>query len=101
MKSNASFKLNIIMAYVTMAISGMAQTAHAGDEPMAEYTFLDSIKDGKPMTNFRLRYESVDQEAFQPAPNASKKLDSAHAFTLRSLIGWQTAPYKISASPHN
>jgi hypothetical protein len=94
MKSKNSFKLNIIMACVTMAISGMAQTAYAEEEPMAEYTFLDSIKDGKPMTNFRLRYESVDQEAFQPAPNASKKLDSAHAFTLRSLIGWQTAPYK-------
>jgi hypothetical protein len=94
MKSQASFKLNIIMACVTMAISGMAQTAYAEEEPMAEYTFLDSIKDGKPMTNFRLRYESVDQEAFQPAPNATQKLDSAHAFTLRSLIGWQTAPYK-------
>jgi hypothetical protein len=94
MKSQASFKLNIIMACVTMAISGMAQTAFAEEEPIAEYTFMDSIKDGKPMTNFRLRYESVDQEAFQPAPNASQKLDSAQAFTLRSLIGWQTAPYK-------
>ncbi|MDP2102282.1 MAG: alginate export family protein [Methylotenera sp.] len=60
----------------------------------APETLLDAIMHGKPMTNFRLRYESVDQEAFQPAPNASKKLDSAHAFTLRSLIGWQTAPYK-------
>ena len=94
MKSNASFKLNIIMACVTMAITGMAQSAYAEEEPMPEYTFLESIKDGKPMTNFRLRYESVDQEAFQPAPNATQKLDTAHAFTLRSLIGWQTAPYK-------
>jgi len=94
MKSNASFKLNLVMACVTLAISGIAQSAYAEEEPIAEYTFLDSIKDGKPMTNFRLRYESVDQEAFQPAPNASKKLDDTHAFTLRSLIGWQTAPYK-------
>ncbi len=94
MKSNASFKLNIIMACVTMAITGMAQSAYAEEEPMPEYTFLESIKDGKPMTNFRLRYESVDQEGFQPAPNATQKLDTAHAFTLRSLIGWQTAPYK-------
>jgi len=94
MKSNASFKLNLVMACVTLAISGIAQFAYAEEEPTAEYTFLDSIKDGKPMTNFRLRYESVDQEAFQPAPNASKKLDNTHAFTLRSLIGWQTAPYK-------
>jgi hypothetical protein len=94
MKSNASFKLNIIMACVAMAITGMAQSAYAEEEPMPEYTFLESIKDGKPMTNFRLRYESVDQEGFQPAPNATQKLDTAHAFTLRSLIGWQTAPYK-------
>jgi len=93
MKSNASFKLNIIMACVTMAISGMAQSAYAEEEPLAEYTFLDSIKDGKPMTNFRLRYESIDQEAFQPAPNSTQKLDNTHAFTLRSLIGWQTAPF--------
>jgi len=93
MKSNASFKLNIIMACVTMAISGMAQSAYAEEEPLAEYTFLESIKDGKPMTNFRLRYESIDQEAFQPAPNGTEKLDNTHAFTLRSLIGWQTAPF--------
>src|SRR5690606_17663275 len=34
-----------------------------------------------------------DQEAFQPAPNPTKQLDTAAAFTLRSLIGWQTAPF--------
>ncbi|CAN1534407.1 MAG: alginate export family protein [Sulfuritalea sp.] len=44
---------------------------------------LEAIQQGKSMTNFRLRYEHVDQE-----PLANK----AHAFTLRSLIGWQTAP---------
>lgn len=56
-------------------------------------TLLEAIQQGKPMTSFRLRYENVDQEAFQPAPNATKKLDTASAFTLRSLIGWQTAPF--------
>lgn len=93
MKSNASFKLNLVMACVTLAISSMAQSAYAEEEPIAEYTFLDSIKDGKPLTNFRLRYENVDQEAYQPAPKDSKKLDTADALTLRSLIGWQTAPF--------
>lgn len=44
---------------------------------------LEAIQQGKPMTNFRLRYESVDQVGLS---------DPAHAFTLRSLIGWQTAP---------
>jgi Alginate export len=59
-----------------------------------EYTLLQAIKDGKPMTSFRLRYETVDQDSFQPAPNANKKLDTAHGLTLRSLVGWQTAPFK-------
>ena len=60
----------------------------------APETLLDAIKQGKPMTSFRLRYENLNQEAYQStAPNA-KKLDTGEAFTLRSLIGWQTAPFK-------
>jgi hypothetical protein len=51
-----------------------------------EYTFLDSVKAGKPLTNFRLRYEHVDDDV--PAHT-----ENADAFTLRSLIGWQTAPW--------
>ncbi len=49
----------------------------------APANLLEAIQQGEPMTNFRLRYESVDQDGLQ---------DTAHAFTLRSLIGWQTAP---------
>ena len=45
---------------------------------------LEAIQQGMPMTNFRLRYESVNQVGLT---------DPAHAFTLRSLIGWQTAPW--------
>jgi hypothetical protein len=57
-------------------------------------TLLDAITQGKPMTSFRLRYENLNQEGYQStAPNA-KKLDTGEAFTLRSLIGWQTAPFK-------
>lgn len=94
MKSNASFKLNVVAACTTLALLSMAQSAYAEDAAVEpEYTFLDSIKQGKPLTNFRLRYESVDQENFQPAPNGTKKLDTATALTLRSLIGWQTAPF--------
>ncbi len=46
------------------------------------------------MTNFRLRYESVDQDGYQGTTPTAKKLDTAHAWTLRSLVGWQTAPFK-------
>ena len=96
MKPNAIPKITLLASYTALALAVMMQTAHAENaatESESEYTFLDSIKQGKPMTNFRLRYESVDQDAYQPAPNAAKKLDTAEAFTLRSLIGWQTAPF--------
>jgi hypothetical protein len=94
MKPNTTFKLNIVMTCTVLALAGMAQSALAEDAPEAEYTLLDSIKQGKPLTSFRLRYENLDQDGYQVAPaNPNKKLDTANAFTLRSLIGWQTAPF--------
>lgn len=68
------------------ALAVIPAVAMAEDAPLAasEYTFMDAIKSGTPMTNFRLRYENVDQD-----PLTSE----AHALTLRSLVGWQTAPY--------
>ena len=99
MKSKTQFKLNLILACTSLALLGNAQTSLAEDVADSEYTLLDSIKQGKPLTSFRLRYENVDQDGFQQkivgagpiVPN--KKLDTANAFTLRSLIGWQTAPF--------
>lgn len=55
----------------------------ADDAPQAE-SLLQAVTGGKPMINFRLRYETVDQDG---------KRDDAHAMTLRSLVGWQTAPF--------
>jgi hypothetical protein len=60
----------------------------------APETLLDAIKQGKSMTSFRLRYENLNQEAYQSTVPNAKKLDTGEAFTLRSLIGWQTAPFK-------
>ncbi len=70
------------------ALSALAVPhAYAADTP-AEPAQAESIKDaifgGKPMTNFRLRYENVSDDA---------KPDDANAWTLRSLIGWQTKPF--------
>ncbi|MDI1308820.1 MAG: alginate export family protein [Methylotenera sp.] len=95
MKVNSTFKLNLIMACTSLALTSMAQSAYAEEvTEVPEYTLLDSIKQGKPMTSFRLRYEAIDQDGFQVSPaNTSKKLEDAKAFTLRSLIGWQTAPF--------
>lgn len=46
-------------------------------------TLMEAISMGKPMTNFRLRYENVDQDG---------KAEHSNAWTMRSLIGWQTKP---------
>ncbi|PKO53470.1 MAG: hypothetical protein CVU27_01515 [Betaproteobacteria bacterium HGW-Betaproteobacteria-20] len=86
-----TLKKRLISINICLAIATFSQISHAEDA-VESYTLLDAIKDGKPLTNFRLRYENVNQEAYQPAPNANKKLETADAFTLRSLIGWQTAP---------
>lgn len=69
-------------------------TLAADAVPVAPSTLLEAIQQGKPMTNFRLRYENVDQDGYQGTATTAKKLDTAHAFTLRSLVGWQTAPFK-------
>lgn len=56
-------------------------------------TLLDAITQGKPMTSFRLRYEHLDQEGYQSTAANARKLETGEAFTLRSLIGWQTAAF--------
>ena len=92
---------------VSLMAAAFSVPAHAEEAaaPMAEYTFWDSIKSGKPMTSFRLRYEGVEQDGLQPTniagnsstvqdnPTRNDELKDADGLTLRSLIGWQTAPY--------
>lgn len=52
---------------------------------------LDAITMGNPMTSFRMRYEYVNQDGINPSTGDS--LDQANAWTIRSLIGWQTKPF--------
>lgn len=47
-------------------------------------SFIDAISGGKPLIQFRGRYEHVDQDG---------KAKTADAWTLRSLIGWETLPF--------
>lgn len=74
--------LKQLVAFALMAGTGIV--AHA-EELLPEYTFIESVKAGQNMTSFRLRYEHVDQDTLP---------ENAEALTLRSLVGWQTAPYK-------
>ncbi len=101
MKTNL-FKLNVLTLNLCMALAGFAGSAYA-EEPEAidDYTFMDAIKGGKNLTSFRLRYETVSQDGLQPNntigtalnPTRFEDVKDAEALTLRSLIGWQTAPY--------
>ncbi len=98
MMKNTKFNLKLTAYAALHALYGAACSAAAEDAPAAEdeYTFMDSVKEGKNLTNFRLRYEKVGQDGLGPAgtPAASKALKDGEALTLRNLIGWQTAPYK-------
>ncbi len=90
---------------VSMAIllAALSAPALAEEELLPEYTFMDAIKTGKNMTSFRLRYEYVQQDGLQPNnlsnaanslnPTRAEDIKDANALTLRSLIGWQTAPF--------
>lgn len=77
------------------------QPSHAGSTPkprrllpalllavatqlQAADSLLDAVRQGQPMTSFRLRYEHVDQQNLP---------ETGESFTLRSLIGWQTADF--------
>jgi hypothetical protein len=85
-------KTTLAAAMLLASVQSMAEDVPAVVAP-SEYTFVDSVKTGQPMTSFRLRYEYVDQDGNGAAPSANLPLKNANAFTLRSLIGWQTAPF--------
>ncbi len=86
-------QLSISVFSALLALWALPALADEAAKPAPPETLLDAIKAGKPMTNFRLRYENVDQEGYQSTATTAPKLETGKAFTLRSLIGWQTAPF--------
>jgi hypothetical protein len=72
-----------ILLAVIATLYAMPTLAENAVTPVAPTTLMEAITMGKPMTNFRLRYENVDQDG---------KTDQSNAWTMRSLIGWQTKP---------
>lgn len=58
--------------------------ALASPDARAENGVVGAIRDGTPLIDLRLRYETVDQE---------NKPNNAAAQTLRARLGYQTAPY--------
>ncbi len=72
------FRINVLGASIALglvAVSGGTQVQAAND--------LSSwVSEGKPVLDMRLRYESVDDDAFA---------ESANALTLRTRLGFKTA----------
>jgi hypothetical protein len=95
MITNSTFNLRKVSCAVAMTFAFASQAVIAEEEVVPEYTFMDAVKEGKNLTSFRLRYENVDQDGLGPAGTAAanKELKDGEGLTLRSLIGWQTAPY--------
>lgn len=60
-----------------------AGIAHAQDAAPVAASLCEAISEGKLLLNFRPRYEYVDQDG---------KAENANAFTVRTLLGWQTRP---------
>jgi hypothetical protein len=81
----------LIPVLVSLALGLSSCLVLAEDNQSSEdLSLLDAIKNGKPMTSFRLRYDYKDQDGYA---SAGKPYVSSNAFTLRSLVGWQTAPF--------
>ncbi|MEY3747608.1 MAG: hypothetical protein RL194_1067 [Pseudomonadota bacterium] len=85
MQTNMRFKMRQAAFSLLLGSTAFAQQAVAEEaSALPEYTIWDAIKGGKSLSSLRLRYEHVDQDG---------KAETADALTLRSLIGWQTAPF--------
>jgi len=94
MQVNMRFNLRQVYLAALLGVSAMAPVAQAEEpEVLPEYTFMDAIKGGKNLSSFRLRYEHVDQDGNGQAPKTAVPLKDAEGLTLRSLVGWQTAPF--------
>ncbi len=85
---NRTLSILLVAIVAFYALPTLAEDAAKPAEPM---TLMEAITMGKPMTNFRLRYENVDQDGV--IAGTTKSLDESDAWTLRSLIGWQTKPF--------
>lgn len=90
MQNNSSFRLRQACCRTLLLLALGATSSAQAEEALAEYTFMDALKTGKNLSSLRLRYENVQQDG--NAPNGSP-LKDANAVTLRTLLGWQTAPF--------
>jgi hypothetical protein len=73
------------IAALAMAMAGACTGTHGAEAAREEAANLgEAITGGKLLLNLRPRYEYVEQ---------GNKPEDAHAFTLRTLLGWRTRPW--------
>jgi len=82
---SSTFMRHFCCLGVSILLAGAYPVSFAAEaEPVTPPSSIsEAVIAGKAMTSFRLRYEHVDQDG----------LTDANGLTLRSLIGWQTAPF--------
>lgn len=74
-------KISMVQLACGLALGAAVLNAQAADAENGN-PLLEALKNGKSLSSLRLRYEHVNQEG----------LTNANALTLRTLLGWQTAP---------
>lgn len=82
--------LEALCAAITLAVVTclLVPIAYAAGEAQEASSLAEAVTGGKLLLNLRPRYEFVDQ-----GPLAGQELKDARAFTVRSLIGWETKPW--------
>lgn len=75
-----SRKLSVSVLFAMATMYTLSTTAA---EVTQASTLKEALTEGKPNINFKLRYENVNQDG---------KTETGEAFTLRSLVGYETKP---------
>ncbi len=77
-------KLTALAAACVCAMASLgAQAAEPAEAAVVASTLAEAIQQGQSLSSLRLRDEWVEQDG---------KAETANALTLRTLLGWQTAP---------
>lgn len=84
MKSFQFFRLAVLGCVFALSLFSQGW-AFAAEEKKEAESVLNALTGGKLLLNLRPRYEYVD---------LATKPENAQAFTLRTLVGWETKPYK-------
>jgi hypothetical protein len=75
---------HMINALVALAFLGVTPVIAAEEALVQADTLSEAITEGKFNANFKLRYENVNQDG---------RAETGEAFTLRSLVGYETKPF--------